>query len=301
MAEGKSKAEVINAGQTNPVHQFKQWWDELSVLEEPDKKEGTGRRLLIFNCDKLVVPKPLVATLIDIAHQPHKGEQITLAFLKRYYVWQGMNNQVRQKCRECVPCNTYTKGRPKEPEVKMRKRPPRPWFVVGMDFFDYRGDHVMAVVDYLTSYIVTHTFRSTPSARQTTDALDTICRQNGGYFSIIATDGGPQMSSNHFCQWSDDKFIVHRLSSATAAWSNGKSERAIQDLLAMWDRAEIEKGGKLTLPERAHVLSLFNDSPRAIGSASPARLHFRRQYRQARQQHVAWRDCGSEEPAQLLG
>ena len=47
----------------------------------------------------------------------------------------------------------------------------------------------------------------------------------------------------------------------------------------MWDRAEMEKGGKLTLPERAHVLSLFNDSPRAVGSASPARLHFRRQYR----------------------
>ena len=33
------------------------------------------------------------------------------------------------------------------------------------------------------------------------------------------------------------------------------------------------------MPERAHVLSLFNDSPRAVGSASPARLHFRRQYR----------------------
>ena len=159
----------------------------------------------------------------------------------------------------------------------MRKRPPRPWFTVGMDFFDYRGDHVMAVVDYLTSYIVTHTFKSTPSARQTTDALDTICRQNGGYFSIIATDGGPQMSSNHFRQWVDDKFIIHRLSSATAAWSNGKSERVVQDLQAMWDRAKMEKGGKLTLAERAHVLSLFNDSPRAIGSASPARLHFRRQ------------------------
>ena len=38
VAEGKSKAEVINVGHTNPVHQFKQWWDELSVLEEPDKK-----------------------------------------------------------------------------------------------------------------------------------------------------------------------------------------------------------------------------------------------------------------------
>ena len=58
------------------------------------------------------------------------------------------------------------KGRPKEQEVKMRKRPPRPWFAVRMDFFDYKGDHVMAVVDYLTSYIVTHTFRSTPSAKQ---------------------------------------------------------------------------------------------------------------------------------------
>ena len=47
----------------------------------------------------------------------------------------------------------------------------------------------------------------------------------------------------------------------------------------MWERAEMDKGGKLTLPERAHELSLFNDSPRAVGAASPARLHFRRQYR----------------------
>ena len=137
----------------------------------------------------------------------------------------------------------------------------------------------MAVVDYLTSYIVIHTFKSTPSSKQTTDALDTICRQNGGYFSIIATDGGPQMASNHFKQWADDKFIIHRLSSATAAWSNGRSERAVQDLRAMWERAEMDKGAKLTLPGRAHLLSLFNDSPRAVGAASPARLHFRRQYR----------------------
>ena len=86
----------------------------------------------------------------------------------------------------------------------------------------------MAVVDYLTSYIVIHTFKSTPSSKQTTDALDTICRQNSGYFSILATDGGPQMASNHFKQWADDKFIIHRLSSATAAWSNGRSERAVQ-------------------------------------------------------------------------
>ena len=161
----------------------------------------------------------------------------------------------------------------------MRKRPPRPWFMVGMDFFDYKGDHVMAVVDYLTSYIIIHTFKSTPSSKQTTDALDTICRQNGGYFSILATDGGPQMASAHFKQWADDKFIIHRLSSATAAWSNGRSERAVQDLRAMWERAEMEKGSRLTLPERAHLLSLFNDSPRAVGAASPARLHFRRQYR----------------------
>ena len=163
--------------------------------------------------------------------------------------------------------------------MKMRKRPPRPWFMCGMDFFDYKGDHVMAVVDYLTSYIIIHTFKSTPSSKQTTDALDTICRQNGGYFSILATDGGPQMASAHFKQWLDDKYIIHRQSSATAAWSNGRSERAVQDLRAMWDRAEMEKGSKLTLPERAHLLSLFNDSPRAVGAASPARLHFRRQYR----------------------
>ena len=279
VAEGKSKAEVVNAGHTNPVHQFKQWWDSLSVMEEQGKEGGSRRRLLIYNCDKLVVPKPLVTALIDMAHKPHKGEQITLAFLKRYFVWSGMNNQVRQKCRDCIPCNTYTKSRPKEPEVKMRKRPPRPWFMCGMDFFDYKGDHVMAVVDYLTSYIIIHTFKSTPSSKQTTDALDTICRQNGGYFSILATDGGPQMASAHFKQWLDDKYIIHRQSSATAAWSNGRSERAVQDLRTMWDRAEFEKGSKLTLPERAHLLSLFNDSPRAVGAASPARLHFRRQYR----------------------
>ena len=45
------------------------------MLEEPGKEEGTGRRLLIFNCDKLVVPKPLVSTLIDIGNSHTKGSK----------------------------------------------------------------------------------------------------------------------------------------------------------------------------------------------------------------------------------
>ena len=43
----------------------------------------------------------------------------------------------------------------------------------------------------------------------------------------------------------------------------------------MWDRAEMEKGGKLSVPERAHVLSIFNDSPRQsrrLGIASTPAL-----------------------------
>ena len=274
--QGKTKAEVVQAGKTNPVHQFKQWWEDLSVLEEPG---GTKRKLMLYGGTKLVVPKPMVSSLLELAHQPHKGEQITLAFLKRYYLWQGMNNQVRQRCRECLACSTYVRSRPKETEVGMSKKPPRPWFSVGMDFFSYEGDHVMLVVDYLTSYIVTHTFRATPSARQTVDALDEMCRQNGGYFSIVATDGGPQMDSEVFRQWVNDKFVIHRMSSATAAWSNGKVEQAVGQLRQSWDRGQQQKGSRLTKGERAEALAVLNDSPRRVGAASPARLHFRRQYR----------------------
>ena len=235
--------------------------------------------VLLYGGNRLVVPRAMVSRLVELAHQPHKGEQMTLAFLKRYYIWQGMNNQVRQKCRECLPCSTYVRSRPKEREVRMTSMPPRPWFSVGMDFFAYEGDHIMLVVDYLTSYIVINTFRSTPSARQTVDALDDICRQNGGYVSIMATDGGSQMTSELFQQWLQDKFIVHRQSSATAAWSNGKVEQAIGQLRQTWDRAQQQKGAKLTRGERAEALAVLNDSPRRVGAASPTRLHFRRQYR----------------------
>ena len=292
VALGKTKAEVVRAGKGNPVHQFKQWWEELSVVEEPGEP---GRRVMMYGGNRLVVPKPMVASLVDLAHQPHKGEQITLAFLKRYYLWQGMNNQVRQKCRECLACTTYTKSRPKEPEVAMSRKPPRPWFSVGMDFFSYEGDHVMVVVDYLTAFIVTHTFRATPSARQTVDALDDICRQNGGYFSILATDGGPQMDSEVFRQWVRDKFIIHRMSSATAAWSNGRSEKAVFDLRQMWDRGQKEKGARLTKGERAEALAVLNDSPRRVGGASPARLHFRRQYRHPKAPAMDLVVCEEEE------
>ena len=279
--QGKTKAEVVKAGKTNPVHHFKQWWDDLSVLEEPGegKPDGAKRKVMIYGDNKLVVPKAMTSGLVELAHQPHKGEQITLAFLKRYYVWQGMNNQVRQRCRECLSCSTYVRSRPKEVEVAMTRRPPRPWFSVGLDFFSYEGDHIMMVVDYLTSYMIVHTFKSTPSARQTVDALDEICRQNGGYFSILASDGGSQMTSELFQQWLRDKFIVHRLSSATAAWSNGKVEQAIGQLRQSWDRAQQQKGSRLSKGERAEALAILNDSPRRVGAASPARLHFRRQYR----------------------
>ena len=161
----------------------------------------------------------------------------------------------------------------------MRSRPPRPWHTVGSDFMQFHSEHLLVVVDYLTGYIWTHTFRSTPSSQQTIDALDLCARTNGGYFSILASDGGPQFSSAQFKQWLTDKYIIHRLSSSHFPQSNGRVEKAVAELRTMFDRAEAEKGCRLNAGEKAELVAIYNDTPRRDGAASPSRLHFRRQYR----------------------
>ena len=272
--EGRSKAEVLKAGKSNPVHHYKQEWDGLAVLE--DKQ---GRLVLTLDDCRVVAPVGLRSKLLAIAHKPHKGERLTLAFLKRYFFWKNMSQHVRDVCRSCLACTQYSPARPKEPEVRMRRRPPRPWHTVGVDFMQFHTEHLLVVIDYLTSYIWCHAFRATPNTKQTIDALDACARANGGYFSILCSDSGPQFASAEFKQWLSDKYIIHRVSSAHYPQSNGKIEKCVSEIRSMFDRAEAAKGCRLNAGEKAELVAVYNDTPRREGAASPARLHFRRQYR----------------------
>ena len=272
--EGKTKADVLKAGKGNPVHLYKAEWEGLAVLQDEE-----GRLVLTLDNSRVVVPTGLRGKLLALAHKPHKGERLTLAFLKRYFFWKNMSQQVRDVCRSCSPCVQYSPARPKEAEVRMRVRPPRPWHTVGADFMQFHSEHLLVVVDYLTSYIWVHSFRATPNTQQTIDALDVCARTNGGYFSILATDGGPQWTSAQFEQWLTDKYIIHRQSSAHFPQSNGRIEKSVAELRTMFERAEAEKGCRLNSGEKAELVAIYNDTPRREGAASPSRLHFRRQYR----------------------
>ena len=101
--EGKSKAEVLKAGKSNPVHLYKSEWEGLAVLEDKE-----GRLVLTLDDSRVVVPAGLRGKLLSIAHKPHKGERLTLAFLKRYFFWKNMSQHVRDVCRACLPCTQYS-------------------------------------------------------------------------------------------------------------------------------------------------------------------------------------------------
>ena len=271
--QGMKLAEVKKSHPKNPVRSYVKIWDQLSILSN-----SQGARLLIIDNQQVVVPKKMRKKLLQRVHAHHKGVQLTKAFLERYYFWPDLNNQVKDLCNNCTTCEEFRPAKPKEIQPQMF-RPSKPWEAVAADFFTFQNKQILLLVDMLTNYIVLLHFIAAPSTTQILTALDNTFIINGGFPSIVATDGQLSLNSKEFNDYCNEKWIVHRVSSPHNSGSNGCAERSIREVRRTFNKAAREKGNTLTKSDMAEILSLLNDTPRGSNRASPSFLHFRRSFR----------------------
>ena len=101
-----------------------------------------------------------------------------------------MNEEIRNKVENCIPCQTVARSQQKEPAIPIEVAF-RPWQKIGMDLFFCKGKW------YLLVFPV---FRLLPSIsnKNVISALESIISEYGSVEEIIC-DNGKQFMAQDFC------------------------------------------------------------------------------------------------------
>ena len=101
---------------------------------------------MLFKSDRIVVPSPLRAEVLDEIHGAHMGESKSLSFARDNVFWPSMTVQIKDKVSSCAVCNAFFNRQQKE-TLHPRDIPGLPWQVVGTDLFEFGGQTYLLVTD----------------------------------------------------------------------------------------------------------------------------------------------------------
>lgn len=242
------------------------WPDKKTVPENMKKFVTIKDRLtvvegLVFMDCRIFMPLAERPAMLQKIHAGHLGETKCVARAAEIVWWPGITAEIRSIVKECAVCTEFRRV-PREPLIPT-PFPKGPWQKLAIDFFQWKGDQHIVVVDYFSRYLVCERMSQTTST-----ALETVLQRWFFAFGIprtIVSDNGPQLTSETFQRFLKRWDIEHKSSSPHYPQSNGEAERAVQTCKSL-----LNKNGNLQ-----EALAMYRDSPLANGY-SPAELMFQR-------------------------
>ena len=216
----------------------KEYWgyrEELSV------EDG-----LLFKLDRIVVPRPLRAEVLDDIHGAHMGESKSLSFARDYVLWPSMTSQIKDKVSSCCICNAF-RNRQQRETLHPHDIPGLPWQVVGTDLFEFAGQTYLLVTDFYSKYFEIELLR-----QQTATCLINNLKKIFARFGIpdeVVSDNASQYSNtrnlfsttHEFKKFASEWGFKHTTSSPEYPQSNGAAERAVQTAKRILRKAAVDK------------------------------------------------------------
>ena len=123
---------------------------------------------------QIVIPKSLQARIIDICHESYFGIVKSKALLRSKVWFPGIDRQMEEKCRDCIPCMAVSQVKTRTPLVRT-KMPETVWECVAMDFCGPfpSGEYALVMIDEYSRYPAVDILNST-SANETKLAMEKI-------------------------------------------------------------------------------------------------------------------------------
>ena len=185
---------------------------------------------LLLKGDRIVIPRRPQKKIIHIAHRSHQGIVKTKALLRETIWFPGIDRQVEQAVRECIPCQAATRSKSTQAPLKMTILPDGPWEELSADFHGplSTGDYLLVVVDDYSRFPEVEVITSL-SAKTVIPKFDAIFARHG-VPKIVKTDNGPSFNGELFTKWGKSIRFHHKKITPLWPQSNGEAERMMDTL-----------------------------------------------------------------------
>ena len=189
--------------------ELKTYWNYRDVISSIDG--------LMFKGLKLIFPKELRNEMLEKIHSSHLGMVKCKSRAREVLFWPSMNSDIEVKVSRCAICALNQPQNPEEPLIPT-EIPDRPWSKIGVDLFEFKGQHYLMSVDYFSKW---------PEINK----LDNVSSKNviqymKGQFSrsgipdSVMSDNRPQFASTEFRKFAQEYEFSKVTPSPGFAFSN---------------------------------------------------------------------------------
>ena len=222
--------------------------------------------------NKILIPRPLCAEVLECLHAAHQGVNRMLANARQRLFWPGLEAQLRQTRAQCKACNRTAPSQPREPLAEPAL-PQFPFQHTVADLCDISGNKYLVFADRYTGWVEA-ALMPDPNARKVWNRLRTwFCTY--GAPAELASDGGPPFQSLEYHQFLKDWGISQRLSSAYYPQSNGRAESAVKTAKRIL-LDNTDSSGRLDYDHTARAFMMYRNTPVQDIGLSPVVMLFGR-------------------------
>ena len=242
-----------------------------TVRDELSTSQG-----LLLPGTRIVIPQCLRQRTLSLAHEGHQGMVRTKQLLRQKVWWPGIDTEVENLIKTCLPCQS-TRPPPAPEPLRPSTMPPKPWQSIHIDLCGPfpTGESLLVCVDACSRWPEVAILRTTTS--------DVIIRHLRRIFAThglpeqVTSDNGSNLVSVEMEDFLSSHGIRHR--KVTPYWpqANATVERFNRTVEKAIRTAHVE--GRDWKKELDTFLLNYRATPHAMTGASPAKIMLGREIR----------------------
>ena len=253
--------DMKDINKSSQVRRYKSIYDEISLVQNKD-----GRYLMIYDGNKLVVPKGMRKKILNQLHKSHTSTDLFVETLKTMYYWPNMRAEVQSMVEDCEGCNEFRPSLSREPHNAALRQSlinMKPMQNMSTDLFYVDGIPYIVLVDRYSSFIWAERLRD-ETIRSVIEYLESVF-YDYGFPAKLRSDEGPCFRGS-FTRWAEQHYIEHQLSSAYNSESNGLAEISVKKAKRL-----VQKTKKMKESLKEAIFQMRNTHLKGVG-ASPSEL-----------------------------
>lgn len=221
---------------------------------------------LLFYNDKIVVPRSLRKSMLELIHEAHFGITKCKQRAREILYWPGMSSDIENVVSQCEICEKFRSSNCKQP-LMPHPVPDRPFQRVAADIMDFGGRSYLCLMDYYSKWIEVYQI-NTKSANEVICKLKDVFSRFGVVDELVS-DNIP-FNSFVFREFSSEWNFNCVFVSPRFPQSNGLAERCV-GIVKMIFRKALEEGKDYRVS-----LMEYRNTPIAGLDLSPSQLMFNR-------------------------